>query len=100
MLHLLRPRFDFLVGIGCVALLAYFAWHGSYGPRGRHNAEMLQVKLAGLQDELAQAQHRKAELEARVVLMRPEHVDPDLLEELARRELGWVGPQDLIVKRQ
>jgi cell division protein FtsB len=93
-----NPRFDLVVCLGCVALLGYFAWHALYGPRGWPNIARLESKLSGLEAELLAAKTQKEQLEAKVVLMRPENVDPDMLDELARRNLNWAGPQDLIVR--
>lgn len=95
-----NPRFDLLVTVGCVALLGYFAWHASLGPRGRPNIAHLQKELDVLASEVEKARHRKDSIESKVVLMRPESVDPDLLDELARTTLNWAGQQDLIVKLQ
>lgn len=100
MISLRNPRFDLLVSLGCIALLGYFGWHAWYGQRGYSYAAELQTELAKLQADLSLEQTRKAELEAKVMLMRPESVDADLLDELARRELDWVGRDDLLVRLQ
>ncbi|HUF43773.1 MAG TPA: septum formation initiator family protein [Aestuariivirgaceae bacterium] len=36
-------------------------------------------------------------LDERVALLRPDSIDPDLLEELARTTLGFVRPNDLVI---
>jgi cell division protein FtsB len=77
-------RFDVLVTLGCLVLLSYFAWHAMKGPRGY--------------DYLAQLDGEKKRLEAKVALMRPEHVDPDMLEELARTQLELSRRNELIVR--
>lgn len=93
-------RFDAAVSCACVALLAFFAWHAWKGPRGYAYSDGLDVKLAGLQVELGELKQKRAALEGRTALMRPEHVDPDLLRELARTELGMVSPNDLVIQDQ
>lgn len=100
MVTLRNPRFDLLVSLGCIALLGYFAWHAWCGPRSHGYIARLQAELSALETELAGTRARKAELEAKVTLMRPESVDADLLDELARSELGWAGRDDLIVRLQ
>ena len=40
----------------------------------------------------------KTGLEGKVALMRPESVDPDMLEELARSQLELARPNELIVR--
>jgi cell division protein FtsB len=93
-------RFELLVSLGCIALLGYFAWHAWHGPRGWNYAARLQLELATHEAELSQLQEQKAKLEAKVKLIRPESVDADVLDELARSELGWVGRDDLVIRLQ
>jgi cell division protein FtsB len=93
-----HPRFDFLVSVGCLALLGYFAWHAWYGPRGQGYVASLETELAALQVDLQQSQAQKGKLNDKVVAMRPESIDADLLDELARSELNWVGRDDLIIR--
>jgi cell division protein FtsB len=98
MLVLRRIRFDFAVMIGCFAMLGYFAWHGWQGPRGFAHWRGLEVKLAAVKNAGSAVLREKVALEGRVALMRPDHVDPDMLEELARSQLDLAGANDLVVR--
>jgi cell division protein FtsB len=98
MITLRHPRFDFLVSIGCIALLGYFAWHALYGHRGQVYVLRLEAEIARLKADLEQSKAQKDRLRAKVEAMRPESVDADLLDELARSELNWVGRDDLIIR--
>lgn len=91
-------RFDFLVTIGCLALLGYFAWHANKGPRGYAFLANLKAQSIQLANDLAAEETEKKRLESKVSLMRPEHVDPDMLEELARTELELSRRNELIVR--
>lgn len=91
------PRLDLAVSAVCLALLGYFAWHAWSGPRGFQFRDSLEQKLAQLQVERDGLSTQRAALEAKVALMRPEHVDPDMLEELARSQLRMVGANDLVI---
>jgi cell division protein FtsB len=93
-------RYDILVSLGCIALLTSFAWYANKGPRGYAYREGLEVKIAELAILNEQMAAEKAALEKRVQLLRPEHVDRDMLEELARRDLKMVYPNELIVQAQ
>jgi cell division protein FtsB len=96
--NLRRLRFDYAVTAGCLAMLAYFALHAWFGPRGFPHRDVLQSKLLALQTEsIATATERKR-LEGKVALMSPDHVDPDMLEELARSQLDMAGANDLVVR--
>jgi cell division protein FtsB len=98
-MHLLRRlRFDHAVTVGCLAMLGYFAWHAWQGPRGFSYRDGLAIKLAELQTDSAAIVKTRQSLEGKVSLMRPDHVDPDLLEELARSQLDMAGANDLVVR--
>ncbi|WP_114951285.1 FtsB family cell division protein [Sphingosinicella terrae] len=62
----------------------------SWGDYRRLKAER-QVQLAQLEAERARLAHRSQ-------LLDPRHVDPDLAEELVRRELGLVRPDEVIIE--
>ncbi len=86
-----------MVSIGCLAMLSYFAWQAERGARGftyqRNLIEQLQ-KLS-TQHEKIKGVHNL--LEARVAELRPDAIDPDLLDEMARKNLGFVSPDQVVV---
>lgn len=93
-------RYDVLVSLGCIALLSSFAWYANKGPRGFAYRDGLEIKIAELEVANAGLAAEKIALEKRVQLLRPEHIDRDMLEELARRDLRMVYPNELIVQAQ
>ena len=96
--YLRRLRFDYAVTVGCLVMLGYFAWHAWQGPRGFAHRDGLAIKLSELQSASAMIVKTRTSLESKVALMRPDHVDPDLLEELARSQLDMAGANDLVVR--
>ena len=93
-----RPtKFAPVVSLGCLVILGYLAWHGWHGPRGYAYQEQLSGKLAILELDLQEVDKHRVALEARVALMRPEHVDLDMLDELARKSLGMVQSNELVI---
>ena len=84
-------RFDLAVTCVCCALLGYFAWHGWKGPRGFPYQERLQAKMEVLTGKQAEVATSREQLEDKVALLRPESIDPDLLDEMARGQLQWRG---------
>jgi cell division protein FtsB len=91
-------RYDLLVSLGCIALLSSFAWYAFKGPRGyAYGASLVQL-AAEVDSENDALAREKEDLEKRVRLMRPERVDRDMLEELARKNLRMAYPNELIVK--
>jgi cell division protein FtsB len=93
-------RFDLAVTCVCCALLGYFAWHDWKGPRGYANQEALKRQVAALQQTLEERQQTRIRLEHRVGLLRPESIDPDLLDELARSRLDMTAPGDVVAFTQ
>lgn len=90
-------KFDSVVTCACLGLLGFFAWHAQEGPRGFAFHEKLASQSRQLSDELATIKKQRSDFETRVTLLRPESVDPDMLDEMARSTLDVAGPNDLIV---
>lgn len=89
-------RFDFVVTLACCALLGYFAWHAWKGPRGYPYVESLERQMASLEVKFEDLQQKRVRLEHRVGLLRPESIDPDVLDELARGKLDMSRPGDVV----
>lgn len=79
----------------CVA--GYFVYHGVQGDRGIIAWLVLNQQIRdanAAQDELAA---ERATLERRVALLRPDSLDPDLLEERARVMLNLAHADELVI---
>lgn len=85
--------FTLIVG----ALVLYFGYFAIYGNHGLVNWIRLQHEIALQQGELDRIRSERAALEHRVRLLRPESVDPDLLEEQARARLGLSEPGEVVI---
>ena len=94
---MLRRKFDLIVMTVCLALLGYFAWHAFDGPRGFDHQKRLEASAKALKAELDALRSERERLEKRVSLMRPESIDPDMLDELARANLDFGKPGDLVI---
>jgi cell division protein FtsB len=92
-------RYDLLVCLGCIALLTSFAWYAQLGPRGYAYRADLEKDIAALKVDNSVLMAEKLGLERQVRLMRPEHVDRDMLEELARTQLKMLQPNAVIVSQ-
>ena len=90
--HLVLPA----VTVAFLCYFAYHAFHGDYGLFARarfdHQAEMLRKELASVRAQ-------RELLESRVVLLRPESLDPDMIDERARQSLNVAHPNELIILR-
>jgi len=85
------------VTFSCLGLLGYFTWHAMKGPRSFANYDALQVRIASLQAKLDVERARRTDFEHRVDLLRPDSIDPDLVDELARQVLDFAAPGDVVV---
>lgn len=89
-------RFDLVVTCVCCGLLGYFAWHAWKGPRGFPYHEGLERQAADLKAKHESQIAARVRLENKVALLRPESIDPDLLDELARGMLELAKPTDVV----
>lgn len=84
--------------IGLV-VVGYFVWHGLHGAYGLWSARALETRIAELSAELDELRRERETLEQRVSLLRPESLDPDMLEERAMALLNHAHPNDVIIMR-
>ncbi len=80
-----------------VAVIGYFVWHGLHGARGFFASQQLEADVAALESELADVRRERESLEQHVALLRPESLDPDMLEERARVLLNVAHPNDIVI---
>jgi cell division protein FtsB len=93
-------RSGLLVPVIGFAVVAYFAWHGFHGAYGFWSARALETRIAELTVELAELRRERETLEQRVSLLRPESLDPDMLEERAMALLNHAPPNDVVIMRR
>ena len=76
-------------------LIGYFginAYTGNHGLRARQDLDQQVIRL---NSELAALKAERAILERRVSLLRPDSIDPDMLDERARALLDFSDPREL-----
>ena len=74
-----------------------FAGHAIAGPNGILAWGGYHRALKERQAELAQLEQQKAEMKHRSDLLDPRKADPDMADELVRKDLGLVRPDEVIV---
>lgn len=92
----LRARRHLGAIVGLCAL-AYFGFHLLAGERGLRAWVRVGDDLAIARAELEVSRAEEAALAHRVGLMRPESLDPDMLDEQARMTLGYARADEVIV---
>jgi cell division protein FtsB len=80
----------------CAALfIGYFGVNAFTGAHGLRAQADLDHELAVMQKELTHLKTERAVWERRVLLLRADRIDPDMLDERARALLGYVDPRDI-----
>lgn len=77
--------------------VAYFAYHAFAGEQGLGKWSDMQSQLAEKKRVLTALERENAALQNDIARLIPEQVDPELIEVLAREELGLVYPAELII---
>lgn len=82
-----------------IAALGYFGFHAMNGELGMVGRALIERQVSELEQELATLAAERQHLVARVALLRPESLDPDMLDERARLNLNLVHANELVVLR-
>jgi len=82
-----------------LALIGYFAYHLVEGDRGLRAWLRVSQELRGAKANLADIAVQRAALDHRVSHMRPDHVDPDLLDSQIRAMLDLAAPDEIVIRR-
>ena len=80
-----------------VIVVGTFAGHAIAGPNGILAWGSYHRALQQRQAELAQIEREHAALKHRSDLLDPQKADPDMADELVRKDLGLVRPDEVIV---
>jgi cell division protein FtsB len=80
-----------------VIVVGTFAGHAIAGPNGILAWGSYHRELQQRQAELAQIDRERAQLKHRSDLLDPRKADPDMADELVRKDLGLVRPDEVIV---
>jgi len=78
----------------------YFGYHLQNGDHGLKSRTELQRRADVLEGELAGLTEVRQRIERDVALLRPESLDPDMLDERARAILNLAHRDDLIMKKR
>jgi cell division protein FtsB len=82
--------------IGCLAV-AYFTYHLVNGERSLLAWRHIDGEIVEAEGRLVQLRREREVLERRASLLRPDHLDPDMLEERARAVLNFARPDEIVV---
>ena len=90
-----RSAVGTVVWIGIIAYFTYFAINGE---RGLLAQRQIQAEVDQARQQLEQVHQERQRLENRSALLRPDHLDADMLDERARLMLNYSHPDDVIIQ--
>ena len=80
-----------------LAIMAFFGTYAVVGSNGAFAYGDYQRMLQRQELHLAQLKRHQAEVANRVALLNPNKVDPDIADELTRKGLNVVNPNEVVV---
>jgi cell division protein FtsB len=97
-LRQLRKRARFIAGptLG-IALTGYFVYHLIEGDHGLLAWVRLTREIREQNAKLEEVRAHRAALDLKVSGLKPEHIDPDLLDEQVRATLNLVAPNEIVI---
>ena len=92
-----RPQRRLILPALTAAYLGYFGFHAMHGSYGLLARTQFEAQASELEVQLADLQAEHDALEARAALLRPENLDPDMVDEWARRNLNVIAPNEFVL---
>ncbi len=80
-----------------LVLISYFVFHAVAGNTGLLAWRDYRAEHAALQRQAAAVATQRIVLERETALLDPRHVNPDLADELVRKNLGVIGRDEAVV---
>ncbi|MFO1243326.1 MAG: septum formation initiator family protein [Rickettsiales bacterium] len=84
----------------CAIFSLYLAFHALHGEQGLYAFFTELHRRDRLQEELYTTKNERMALESKVSRLRDDSLDPDLLDEEARKNLGMAGSDEIILLRK
>ncbi|MTI16087.1 septum formation initiator family protein [Rhodobacteraceae bacterium RKSG542] len=82
-----------------IAMMGYFGYHAINGELGLVGKAMIERQVAELETQLAEVQGERMALERRVMLLMPNNLHPDMVDERARATLNLVHSNEVAIFR-
>jgi len=80
-----------------IILMGFFGYYAVLGPNGVLSYRDYSRQLDKRRAEYASLDKRRSELKNRVALLDPRRANPDMVDEMTRKELNVVHPDEVII---
>jgi cell division protein FtsB len=87
-----------LFAILVIALVGYFAFAGLQGEHGLFRLHRIEAQERRLTEELAALRAEREALANKTLRLSDRYLDPDLLDERARKVLGLGRPDEILIR--
>jgi len=91
---------NFLVPGIAIGALCYFAFHALNGKLGLVGRPQIEHEILALELELHELREERLQLQRRVMLLDPESLDPDMVDERARASLNLAHVNEVAIMRR
>jgi cell division protein FtsB len=98
--HYSRIKQHLAIGVLACFVVGYFTFHAFNGEHGIFANARYEERVMGLKSELTALKGQRQELEHRIALLKPESLDPDMLEERSRDTLNLAHPRDIMILKK
>jgi cell division protein FtsB len=85
------------VPAAALVLIAFFGAYAVLGPNGLLAYGDYQRQLTKRERDYTALDAHRAKLQNRVALLDPDHANPDMVDEMTRKELNVVHPDEVVV---
>jgi cell division protein FtsB len=86
-----------LVPLLVLGALVYFGFHMVQGRHGLSAFAQYGQEIAVLEDQAQRVAAERTQIQNQVTLLQPRSVDPDYLDEMARRQLNYIAPDEIVI---
>lgn len=80
-----------------IMLVCYFMYHAVQGENGLFALREFDARAEVLRLEADKLSNERDKMASRVALLRPDNLDPDMLDEQARKSLGFIHPDEVVI---
>ena len=94
---LAKRTWQTVLSVAAACIVGYFLYHTVEGDHGWLAMHKLKNQVNDAHANLSQLQAEHQELDHRIQLMRPNSLDPDMLDEKSREMLNYSKPNEIIV---
>ncbi|MHC5306873.1 FtsB family cell division protein [Bartonella sp. LJL80] len=87
----------FVLPLMTIGVLGYFGYHIYHGEYGLYSRVKVEQHIDSLNAELTKLETERLGIEKKVALLKDGHIERDMLDEYARKNLNLSKPNELVI---